>query len=666
MLSVKVIIAAAVVMALSGLPACLLSRRSRAGQRLTTMLLLIGSLIGLGGLALSFGQTIPPALRVPWFLPWGQFSITIDAISILFLGPVFVIPALGSIYGLGYWKQSEHPDNGQRLGAFYGLLAGSMALVTVARDGVLFLLAWEIMAIAAYFAATAEEDDLEVRSAGWVYLIATHMGTLCLIAMFALWRLATGSFEMEPASAGSAMTAGVSGTIFVLAVIGFGFKAGLMPLHVWLPGAHANAPSHVSAVMSGVMLKMGVYGLVRLTAMLPTGASWWGGGLLAAGAISGVAGISFAIAQHDVKRLLAYSSIENIGIIAMGLGLALLGRSLDRVEWIMLGLGAALLHVWNHSLFKSLLFLNAGAIIHAAHTREINQMGGLAKRMPRVMMLFAVGATAICALPPLNGFAGEWLLYIGLFRTLGVGEESPFPMAAAAAVALAMIGALAVACFVKLLGAVFLGSPRGDSAKHAHDPPATMIVPMMILAAGCACLGLLPLIAIPLLEKSARTWTAQPELTMFLAVAAPMHWITLLGLCLAVLAGIILLALKALPRIDVVTNAGTWDCGYVQPTTRMQYTGSSFAQTLVGLLTFILRPRQHWPTIRGMFPGPSHFKSLVPDAILEWIVWPVFIVAGRYLPRVRVLQQGQTQLYVLYILIIVIVLLVWGAMGGRP
>ncbi len=666
MLSLWMVLAAATVLALSGFPAFLLSSQSVTGQRVTTLLMVVGGALGLSGLALSFGQTTPSSFHTAWLLPWGQFAVSIDSISILFLGPVFVVPALGSIYGLGYWRASEHPENGRRLGAFYGLLAGSMALVTVARDGVLFLIAWEVMAIAAYFAATVEEDNAEVRQAGWVYLVATHVGTLCLWAMFALWNRATGSFALEASPAAPSVPMEVAGVIFVLAVIGFGFKAGLMPLHVWLPGAHANAPSHVSAVMSGVMLKMGVYGIVRMAALLPTGAEWWGGALLAVGAITGLAGIAFAIGQHDLKRLLAYSSIENMGIIAMGLGLALLGRSLERTEWVVLGLGAALLHVWNHSLFKSLLFFNAGAIIHAGHTRDMDRLGGLAKRMPRVMILFIVGAIAICALPPLNGFASEWLLYVGLFRTLGPGTEEAVPVVAVAAVALAMIGALAVACFIKLLGAVFLGSPRSQGAEHAHDPPANMIAPMVVLAAGCACIGLFPMVATPLLEQSARIWAAlPPDSSVTIAAAAPVRWITVLGLGLVALIAVIGLALKSLTQAAVVARAGTWDCGYARPTARMQYTGSSFGQTLVGLFAFILWPKRHWPVIRGVFSRNAHFKSVVPDTVLDRVVLPFFHVAGRNLPSLRILQQGQTQLYVLYILIIMIVLLVWGTMGSQ-
>lgn len=660
MVSVWMILAAIVVLGLSGVPGCLPPSRSPAGQRAAAALMVIGSVLGLAGVGLALGEPIPPSLRVPWALPWGGFAVTIDSLSVVFLALVFVVPALGSIYALDYWKHSEHPRNGGRLGVFYGVLAGSMALVAVARDGVLFLIAWEVMAIAAYFAATAEDDDPEVRRAGWVYLIATHVGTLCLIAMFALWRHATGTFALEPAQA---MPAGVAGTLFVLALIGFGFKAGLMPLHVWLPGAHANAPSHVSAVMSGVMLKMGVYGVVRMTALLPATAEWCGGLVLAVGAFTGVAGIAFAIGQQDIKRLLAYSSIENIGIIAIGVGLALLGRSLHRSDWVMLGLGGALLHVWNHGLFKPLLFFNAGAIIHAAHTRDMDRLGGLAGRMPRVMALFVVAAVAICALPPLNGFASEWLLYAGLFRTLGPVGEAGFPVAALAAVALAMIGALAVACFVKLLGTVFLGSPRGASADHAHDPPASMLVPMAALAVGCASLGLFPMLATPWLDAAVRTWATPPAAAASITELAPLQWISALGLALVALVGLIVAALKALPRATSVGAAGTWDCGYARPTSRMQYTGSSFGQTLVALFTFILWPRSREPAIRGAFPRPAGFRSVVPDTVLDRLVQPLFNAAGRYLPALHVLQPGQTQLYVLYVLAIVLVLLVWGAVG---
>ena len=649
------------VLGFSGLPACLLSSRSLAGQRFATVFMFLGSVIGLCGIAGSFNET-SVMLRVSWFLPFGQFAIRIDAISAFFLLPVFVVPMLGSIYGLKYWKQSEHPENGRGLGFFYGLLAGSMALVVIAHDAVLFLIAWEIMAMAAYFAATAEDDNPEVCRAGWVYLIATHVGTLCLIAMFALWRHATNSFALNPAGGVSAESAG---TIFVLSLIGFGFKAGIMPLHIWLPGAHANAPSHVSAVMSGVMLKMGVYGIIRMTALLDVSAAWWGCTALILGAITGVAGIAFAIGQSDIKRILAYSSIENIGIIMIGLGLALIGKSQNQPIWIALGLGGSLLHVLNHSLFKSLLFFNAGAIIHASGRRNIDQMGGLAKKMPRTMILFVVGAVSICALPPLNGFASEWLIYSGLFSTLGVDGGAGFPAAAIAAVSLAMIGALAVACFVKMLGTVFLGTARRDLGEHAHDPSSSMMIPMVILALGCVCIGFFPIIAAAMLDSAVRLWAAMPEKTVSITTAAPLILITKMSIAFILLAGIIIVAMKKLVRTKVVSEAGTWDCGYTQSSSRIQYTGSSFGQTLVNLFSFILWPKNVWPKVRGFFPKSANFKNIVPDTVLDRLIMPLFNIAGRYLPSLRVLQQGQTHFYVLYILIIVIILLICGSIGVK-
>lgn len=647
-------------MLLSGLPGLLLSPRAAAGQRLATLLLSAGSLLGLGCAVRALAAGSEPALDLAWGFPQSRFSVALDALSAFFLLPVFLVPMLGSVYGLGYWKQAEHPANGRRLSLAYGVLAGAMALVTIARDGMLFLIAWELMALAAYFAATAEDDRREVRRAGWIYLIATHLGTLCLFAMFALWHSATGSFAWGAPS--HALPAPTAAALFTLALVGFGFKAGLMPLHVWLPGAHANAPSHVSAVMSGVMLKMGVYGIVRMTALLPAGPAWQGYALLAAGALSSVAGIAFAVGQRDLKRLLAYSSIENIGIVAMGLGLALLGRSLGQPAWVLLGLGGALLHVWNHSLFKSLLFLSAGAVIHAAGTREIDRMGGLAKRMPQTAALFAAGAVAICALPPLNGFASEWLLYTGLFSTLGGAGGAGAPVASLAAVALAMTGALAVACFVKLYATAFLGEARQKEGLRAHEAPPALLGPMAVLAAGCALIGLCPLAAAAPLEAAVRLWACGASLPA-LADTAPLSSLSALSCGLAALTLLLALALRAAVKGRAVRQGPTWDCGYARPTPRMQYTGSSLGDTIVSLTAFLLLPRRVRTALRGVFPRPAAFKSHVSDTVLDRLVTPLFRGAGHYLPRLRILQQGQTHIYLFYILLVMIVLLVWGSLG---
>lgn len=655
MVSLNLVLGAIALLAVSGFPALLFSAKSRIGQLVTTSLVVLGSLAGIAGIFPVMGGAGEVSMQVPWALPWGQFSVGLDALSAVFLLLVLVIPLLGSIYSLEYWKQSNHVENGRKLGIFYGLLAAGMAMVVIAKDTILFLIVWEIMALAAFFAATAEDDNSSVRQAGWVYLIATHIGTLFLFILFILWNQYTGSTGLNPVTSLSSKAAG---TLFLLALTGFGFKAGIMPLHVWLPGAHANAPSHVSALMSGVMLKMGIYGIVRITSLIPVTDAWWGTVLLIVGIVSGIAGITFAISQNDIKKMLAYSSIENIGIICIALGLALLGRYQGRADLIFLGLGGALLHVLNHGFFKSLLFFNAGAVIHAVHTRDINQMGGLAKKMPFTSLLFIAGAIAICALPPFNGFVSEWLMYIGLFRTIPQGMGESLPFAALGAVALATIGPLAIASFVKLAGAVFLGNPRNDISSHAKDPASPMVIPMIILAVICLVIGIFPFIVLPVISKATTVWAGIPSKPISVAEFAPLHWINVAAASLLIAVVLLAVIFKLWKKRD--SNIGTWDCGYAQPTNKMQYTGSSFGDSLVKLFSFILWPVEQRPGLSGVFPRRSGFKNVVTDAILERLIMPVFRIAGHYLPMVRVFHRGQTHTYVLYILIIIVVLLFMG------
>lgn len=661
MSSVFLVLLGAGLVAMSGFPALLMSSRSAAGQRASVALLVSGSAIGLAGAAWALASPEAADFAMGWALPIGAFSVSVDPLSAFFLFPAFLVPAIGAVYGLSYWKQAEHPENGRRLGFFYGLLSGGMATVIVARDAVLFLIAWEIMALSAYFAATAESDKAEVRKAGWIYLVATHAGTLALIAMFGLWRGATGSFALLNSPG---LAPGAAGAIFILALVGFGFKAGFMPLHVWLPGAHANAPSHVSALMSGAMLKLGVYGIVRMTGLMDSAEPWWGFTLLAVGALSAVLGIAFACGQSDMKRMLAYSSIENLGIIAMGIGLALLGAAYDRPELMLLGMGGALLHVWNHGLFKSLLFLGSGAVIHAAGTRDVDLMGGLGKKMPKAAFLFAVGAVAICALPPLNGFSGEWLLYLGLFRALDPANTTGLALAGSAAAALALAGALALAAFVKLYGSVFLGEARSESSGHVREPGKAMLVPMGALAFGCFAIGLAPALAAPLAERALRAWAPPIDEAISISTFAPLGWISLAGAGLAAILGALFLWRRSAGRKRAAAEAGTWDCGYARPTARMQYTGSSLSQSVVKMFSFALWPRTRISKPSSAFPDEAAFESRVPDAALERIVLPVFDFFERLLARLRFFQQGQTYLYVLYVALITIALFLFNGTGA--
>jgi hydrogenase-4 component B len=647
--------------ALSGFPGLLLGRTSMRGQWLTTLLAVFGAGFGLAGVGVFWTTGDSQPIVRAWSLPEAEFSVAVDGLSAFFLLPVFLVSLLGNVYGLGYWKQTEHPENGRKLRLFYGTLTAGMALLVIARNGILFLFGWEIMALSAYFLVVTEDHKAEAREAGWIYLVASHVAILCLFGLFALLRAAGGSFALVSLAPENVTPALLTG-ILALALVGFGLKAGIMPLHIWLPSSHAIAPSHVSALLSGVILKMGIYGLVRVTSLLPAPPLEWGVVVLGLGVVSGVLGVVFAIAQHDLKRLLAYHSIENIGIIVMGLGLALLGRTLERNDWVILGLGGALLHVWNHALFKALLFLSAGSVIHAAHTREIDHLGGLAKVMPRTAFCFLVGAVAICGLPPLNGFVSEFLIYLGLFATLGKtdGAEMFFPGVALAVPALALIGALAAACFVKVYGAVFLGTPRSKHAAHGNESPPSMLGPMVVLAGCCFLIGLSPLVIAPVLGQAIASWMpglADP--TASLVALAPLGWITVVGLLLLAALAVGWLVLGT--RLDRagVDRGPTWGCGYVAPTPRMQYTSSSFAQMLVGLFAWALRPRTHRPGALPLFPQKTAFHSEAPDPVLDEAVLPAFGLSARLFSRFRVFQQGSVQAYLLYIFLALVTLLLW-------
>jgi len=652
----SLLLSGVIVTAASGVPGLLFGRRSQLGQWITTSLAIVGSGAGLVGAVAGLVGPMTPVLRFPSPIPQADVVLAADSLSAFFLVPVFLISLLGSIYGLDYWRQTEHQENGRKLRLFYGLLTAALAVLILARNSVTFLFGWEIMAVSAFFLVSTDDQDAQVREAGWLYLAASHAATLCLFAMFALLYGLTGSFDLAPLPAAALTPAGTT-AIFLLALAGFGLKAGIMPLHFWLPSAHAMAPSHVSAVMSGVLIKTGIYGLVRMTSLLPQPPVWWGGLLLALGVVSAVLGVAFALGQHDLKRLLAYHSIENIGIIVIGLALALLGRALDQDIWVTLGLAGCLLHVWNHALFKSLLFLSAGSVIHSQHTREIDHLGGLAKVMPWTAVCFLIGATAICGLPPLNGFVSEFLIYSGLLRTLGLGREPGFPVAAFAVPALALMGALAVACFVKVFGVVFLGVSRVPHSHPTHESPWTMLFPQGVLAVCCFAIGLGPTLVAPVLDRTIVVWSGKFVAEPALAQAAALPQISAAAIFLLAALAVGAAALNWRLRTQPLGWTETWGCGYTGPTPRMQYTASSFAQFLVMLFGWALRPTVHQPRLTSLFPQAAKFQSHVPEVVLDRLVMPTFHLAARILFWFRVMQQGSVQIYLVYVFAILVLLL---------
>lgn len=640
-MSLTLVISAIAILAFSGLPA--LFARNAAGERTSTALAVGGATIGLAGAVDVLQTGIAMRRTLGWQVPGGAFVFRIDALSAAFLLPIFTLGALAAIYGLGYWPAGEHRSAG-RVRLFIGVLVAAMATVVVAWHALLFLVAWESMALAAFFLIAAEDEQAEVRRAAWIYLIATHIGTIALTAMFVMMRAARGTFTMGPMDKAGAFAASA---IFLLALAGFGFKAGIVPLHFWLPGAHANAPSHVSALLSGAMLKVGVYGLLRTILLLPHPPAAWGIILMAIGVGSALVGVTLAIAQSDLKRALAYSSIENIGIIITAIGLAVVGRAAGQPVWTAFGIAAAIAHVWSHSLFKGLLFLSAGSVLHATGTKRLDALGGLVRRMPATGTAFVVGAAAASALPGAVGFISEALLYMGLIIAAKSGSSAGL---AAALVALA--GALAVACFVRLTGIAFLGQPRSAEAAEAHEGAWTMRAPLILLGCACIVLGLWP----GAIAVSLHTIVGSSAVDLFLrSLALPLQ---IAG------AGSLLLSILLIAGTRRSPRRLTWDCGYAAPTARMQYTARSFGEWINERLT----PRFFQPAVRAtaprdLYPQSASFETEIDEPFTAHVYEPFAQRWAARFMRLRWMQQGRLSIYVLYIVVTLVAFVAWSVLA---
>jgi formate hydrogenlyase subunit 3/multisubunit Na+/H+ antiporter MnhD subunit len=653
-------IAAVALASASGLPGLVAWRRPVLGQRLSTAALCLAAALGMTAALPVLAGAAPFVARVAWHQPHASLAFRLDPLSALFLVPVLLVPALGSVYGLAYWPQDRLGARAVRLQLWYGLVTGSMALVLLADNAMLFLFAWEVMAVGGFFLVRSDPDRKDAQKAAWVYLGAAHVGTFAVFAFFSIVGSARGTFDFA-AWHHLRSTGAAAAWLWTLALVGFGLKAGLVPLHFWLPGAHAAAPSHVSALMSGVLLKTGVYGILRTTGFFESPPASWGVALLVLGGVSGVLGVALALAQHDLKRLLAYHSVENIGIITMGAGLALLGRARGEPALVLLGFGGATLHVVNHALFKSLLFLGAGSVQHAAGTRDIERLGGLSRAMPWTAGLFLVGAAAISGLPPLNGFVSEWLVLLGSLRALELPAGDRAAFAVLVTPVLALVGSLATACFVKVQGAVFLGNPRTAEAAAAHESPRAMLVPMGVLAAACLAIGALPALLLPALARGAASWSGLPESALAgpaAAASASALQVTSVALVLAGLAALLVLARRRLGP-GVAPGAETWACGYAYPTARMEYTGSSFAQILNQGFRWVLFPRVRFQPPRGPFPVSARFSTEPREAVLDLTILPGVRSFGAAASRVRGVLAGGIHFYALLVLATLVVILAW-------
>ena len=650
------------ILLLGAMAVLLLSRPDRNVSWLGAGSVVIASVLGCVPVIQVLSGGSIEAVRVPWPVPFGEFFLELDPLAAWFLVPTLLLSALSAIYGVGYLRAWQGRRSLGPVWFFYCVLVLGMMLVLLARNAVLFLFAWELMAVASFFLVTFEHEREAVREAGWIYFVATHLGTAFLLMFFLLTARETGSMDFNVWAEKGIQTRGLADILFLLAIVGFGTKAGFMPFHVWLPEAHPAAPSHVSALMSGVMIKTGIYGLLRSLTFLGAPPLWWGWLLIGIGLTSGVLGVLFALAQHDLKRLLAYHSVENIGIIALGIGVGLLGVSTGSPTLMVLGFGGGLLHVLNHALFKGLLFFGAGAVLQGTGTHEIDHLGGLLKRMPWTAATFLIGAVAISGLPPLNGFVSEFLIFLGAFQggaTLGAAGAVPL---LALIAGLALIGGLAAACFTKAFGIVFLGEPRTEHVLHTQEAGWAMRLPMLLLAAGCALIGLFAPFVVGALQAVLENTTGLRHEVVrdnLAAVAGPLALVVIGTVAFLLVLVVLVLLRRSLLAGRRVEEGVTWGCGYAQPTARMQYTASSFVQPVTTLFRWLLGTHRQVQRPEGIMPANASLTTETPDLCHGNLYRPGFLKVNWGLSKLRRLQQGEVQLYVLYIAVTLIVLLAW-------
>ncbi len=602
-----------------------------------------------------------------------SLGFRMDELSAFFVFVISLLVVPISIYSVSYTREYQDTKSVALLGVLYNLFALSMILVVTADNALLFLIVWELMSVSSYFLVTFEHEKPEHVHAGLIYLVMTHVGTAFLILSFLLFYQHLHSLDFAVFRAEAVSLPDTARTlIFIFGLIGFGTKAGLVPLHIWLPYAHPAAPSHISALMSGLMIKTAIYGMLRvfLDFLQPDLVWWWGLVVLVLASISTVLGVLYALMEHDLKKLLAYHSVENIGIILIGIGLAMIAgahpESLALISLAALALMAALYHTINHAVFKGLLFLAGGAVVSQTHTRNIEELGGLIKGMPWTSACFLIGSLAISALPPLNGFVSEWLTFQSLLLGLHLPELIVKVLVPLSAALLALSGALAAACFVKAFGITFLALPRSEHPQQAQEVPATMRGGMGILALLCVVLGILPVFVLPLLNGVASSLLGQPINVLFsgfvLAPLAPdQGTFSPLGLVLLLLVlapvglGIAYMSSELRRR-----RAPTWVCGLPHLSARMEYTATGFSKPIRLTFRNIYQPRREVEVetdVSSYVRQRIRYELQLAAPFEKYLYGPLSAGILKISGTLRRIQTGSINMYLAYIFIVVVILL---------
>ena len=639
--------------------------RPRSIRFVARVLFPIGALICfamavVAGIFLATGQA-PQSIVLPLGLPDLPFHTRLDPLSAYFLLILGLAGTGISTFAAGYFRSGEGTAPAL-LGLHYHVFLAAMAMVILADDAYLFMVAWETMALSSYFLVTSHHRIPEIRSAGFLYLIMAHVGAICILLSFGVLQGGSWHFTFD-AMRGASLTPFLATTAFLLALLGFGAKAGLVPMHVWLPEAHPAAPSPVSAMMSGLMLKTAIYGILRISFdLLHLKLWWWGVLMLVMGLFSAMFGAIFAAVQTDMKRLLAYSSIENIGLIFTGIGLSILFETHNLHLFAALALTAALIHSLNHAFFKSLLFLVTGSVLHATKTRNLGKLGGLIRRMPWVATLALVGTLSIAGLPPFNGFVSEWLLLQSFLFTPQIPSAFINMLIPLGAAALALTAALAAYVMVKFYGVIFLGQPREADLENAHDANWLERLGLGWLALGCILIGVLPQFAI-----GASGAVTQHLLSQAVRPGSTMWWIAPIAPEQASYSGLILLAgivavvgvAFVLVRILAhgrIRRTSPWDCGYPWQTARMQDSAEGFGQPIRHMFDVFFRIERHMPSPEDIAP---RYSVSVEDRIWGWVYRPIVRVVQSLADVISILQGGRLAVYLIYSFLTLLGLLVF-------
>jgi hydrogenase-4 component B len=633
---------------------------------------LASALTAISATAVLFGGPVPHGVLVAH--PASGFTIgyTIDPLSAWFLLVLSAVSAPIAIFSIGYLHHGSLAARAAFVGVVFNLLVGSVEVV-LAADGVIgFLFAWELMTLATAALVATEHEEAANRRAALLYLVMSHVGTGCLIAAFFTLVSHAGSLSFSTLLSGTVVTGPLRDVLAVLFFLGFGVKAGIIPLHIWLPEAHPAAPTSISALMSGVLIKAGIYGVMRVCAFgLGTPPVSWGIVLVLLGGVSAVLGVLYALMQHDLKRLLAYHSIENIGIILLGLGAGMMGAAHGRADLAAMGVSASLYHVLNHAVFKGLLFLAAGGVVMTTGTRQIEEYGGLLRRMPWTGLFFLIGAMAISGLPPLNGFASEWLTFQAFLYGFR-GSTEPlvhflFPVGGAL---LALTAALAAACFVKAFGISFLALPRSARAAAARESTAMMLLPQAFLAAACVALGLFPGVVLRVITNVTTSLPGvQPNRQLGadgLLMASGLESfdrVVPMMLAAALLAGLGLALLLTGWRALAVRKAPTWGCGGTLDA-RTEYTATAFSKPLMLIFRAVYRPARQVESLAEAspyFPREVRYHAEIEPTFERFLYGPILRGVLRVADGMKMLQAGSLHAYLGYVIALVVglVLLVW-------